>query len=153
MIELEESRISEIVITDEQESARSTAIDAFYNSLGRNIDRDNHFQPNDEGNWSSLILRHDSISIAGSLILKSHDWLFISTFWVKPSFRHLNAGTRLLSMVESIARNDAAIGLYLTTADMYSHDFYAKHGFEVTGVIKDNPTKGFTLFLMQKRLG
>jgi len=79
------------------------------------------------------------------------DWLTVGRLWVSPEQRGGGTGTALLLEAESQAKNLGCVGSTLSTYDFQARPFYEKHGYQVFGVLSDNP-KGHDRFFMSKSL-
>lgn len=77
------------------------------------------------------------------------DWLSVSRLWVADRSRGRGVGTELLLAAEQIARELSCVGSTLSTYDFQARPFYAKLGYEVFGVLADNP-RGRERFFMRK---
>lgn len=79
------------------------------------------------------------------------DWLTVGRLWVAPAQRGTGIGTELMNQAEAFAKRAGAIGSTLSTYDFQARPFYEKHGYEVFGILPDNP-KGHDRFFMRKSL-
>lgn len=79
------------------------------------------------------------------------DWLTVGRLWVSPEQRARGTGTALLLEAESHAKSLGCIGSTLSTYDFQARPFYEKNGYQVFGVLPNNP-KGHDRFFMSKLL-
>lgn len=79
------------------------------------------------------------------------DWLTVSRLWVSLEQRDSGMGTALLLEAESRAKSLGCVGSTLSTYDFQARPFYEKHGYQVFGVLPDNP-RGHDRFFMSKAL-
>lgn len=90
--------------------------------------------------------------LAGSLIADVYwGWLEIKKLYVEEGFRHQGVGSMLLDEAERQARSLHATRSFLTTYEFQAKAFYEKHGYTVTGVLKDYPP-GSAYYWMTKTL-
>jgi GNAT superfamily N-acetyltransferase len=79
------------------------------------------------------------------------DWLTVSRLWVAADARGQGKGTELMLAAEAIAKERGCVGSTLSTYDFQARPFYEKLGYEVFGVLADNP-RGRERFFMRKAL-
>jgi len=79
------------------------------------------------------------------------DWLTVSRLWVAPGHRGAGIGSKLMGEAEALARRVGCVGSTLSTYDFQARPFYEKLGYEVFGILPDNP-KGHDRFFMRKSL-
>lgn len=79
------------------------------------------------------------------------DWLTVSRLWVAPGQRGSGIGRRLLLQAEAHAKERGCVGSTLSTYDFQARPFYEKLGYQVFGILPDNP-KGHDRFFMRKTL-
>jgi GNAT superfamily N-acetyltransferase len=79
------------------------------------------------------------------------DWLTVGRLWVSPEQRGTGIGAALLLEAEAQAKRLGCIGSTLSTYDFQARPFYEKHGYQVFGVLPNNP-KGHDRFFMNKSL-
>jgi GNAT superfamily N-acetyltransferase len=77
------------------------------------------------------------------------DWLTVSRLWVSPDHRGRGTGAALLLEAESRAKSLGCVGSTLSTYDFQAKPFYEKHGYQVFGVLANNPI-GHDRFFMSK---
>lgn len=79
------------------------------------------------------------------------DWLTVGRLWVSPEQRGCGTGTALLLEAESHAKSLGCVGSTLSTYDFQARPFYEKRGYQVFGILPDNP-RGHDRFFMSKSL-
>jgi GNAT superfamily N-acetyltransferase len=77
------------------------------------------------------------------------DWLTVSRLWVAADARGQGKGTELMLAAEAFAKERECVGSTLSTYDFQARPFYEKLGYEVFGVLADNP-RGRERFFMCK---
>lgn len=77
------------------------------------------------------------------------DYLTVSRLWVASGARGRGLGTRLLLAAEDFAKERFCTGATLSTYDFQARPFYEKQGYEVFGVLSDNP-RGCERFFLRK---
>jgi len=77
------------------------------------------------------------------------DWLTVSRLWLAADARGQGRGTELILAAEAIAKERGCVGSTLSTYDFQARPFYEKLGYEVFGVLADNP-RGRERFFMRK---
>lgn len=65
--------------------------------------------------------------------------LFISLLFIQKPYRAHGYGSKLLSYVESIAKEKGGHLAHTDTLEFQGRDFYLQHGYEVFGVLEDCP--------------
>ncbi len=76
-------------------------------------------------------------------------YLTVSRLWVASGARGCGLGTKLLLAAEDFAKERSCAGATLSTYDFQARPFYEKLGYEVFGVLADNP-RGRERFFMRK---
>lgn len=77
--------------------------------------------------------------------------LYIDILWVNEAHRTKGYGSILMKEVEEVAKEKGCHLIHLDTFDFQAKDFYIKLGFEVFGVLEDNP-EGHTRYFMKKKI-
>jgi GNAT superfamily N-acetyltransferase len=80
-----------------------------------------------------------SSGVWGSIL---YGWLFIELLYVALSDRRRGLGSRLLAAVESAAREQGCMGVWLTSYTFQAPGFYKKHGYEEFGELESSVSKG-----------
>lgn len=90
--------------------------------------------------------------IVGGVIAEIYwDWLYIDLMWLKEEHRKCGYGSRLLTLVETEARQRGAKHAFLDTFSFQAPDFYKKHGYQVFGALQDFPP-GHQRYFLTKEL-
>lgn len=98
-------------------------------------------------------LKNDEGSLIGGINAEYVNWgiLFISLFFVEEQYRSRGYGSRLLSHVEKIAKENGCYLAHTDTLEFQAKNFYLKHGYEVFGILDDCP-RGYKRFYLKKHL-
>ncbi|RON57938.1 GNAT family N-acetyltransferase [Pseudomonas frederiksbergensis] len=100
----------------------------------------------------ALLVRDDHGEILGGLYGRVLDqWLFIELLSVPEQARGQGMGSRLMAMVEELAREKECVGIWLDTFSFQAPAFYTKLGYSEFGHIADYPP-GHKRHFFQKRL-
>ncbi len=77
--------------------------------------------------------------IIGGCVAEIYCWniTWIDVLWVDENFRGNGLGSALLKDTEKTAVREGCSLIHLDTFDFQAKDFYAKHGYEVFGVLED----------------
>lgn len=103
-------------------------------------------------NFALVVRDEHSDEILGGLYAKiSYQWLYVELLSVPEQARGQGVGTRLMHMVEELAREKDCTGIWLGTFDFQAPQFYKKLGFTQYGQIDDYPP-GHCQHFFQKRL-
>ncbi len=103
-------------------------------------------------NFALVVRDEHSDEILGGLYAKiSYQWLYVELLSVPEQARGQGVGTRLMHMVEELAREKDCTGIWLGTFDFQAPQFYKKLGFTQYGQIDDYPP-GHRQHFFQKRL-
>ena len=106
-----------------------------------------------DGEWLAIFVKDGQDRIVAGIGGSTWGGCFeIRQFWVEPARRKQGLGTKLLGAAENEARRRGCRQVVLMTFTFQAPAFYAKHGFEVIGVVDDHP-RGHQNLLMRKRLG
>ena len=81
----------------------------------------------------------------------SYRWLHIDLLFVPEALRGNDVGSEIMRRAEAIARDNDCVGIRLDTHSFQAPDFYRKLGYEVFGVLDDNPP-GTQRFFLHKGL-
>jgi len=82
--------------------------------------------------------------IIGVIIWK---WLHISSLWVRSDVRRQGIGTKLLSVVETEAKELGCTDVFVSTTTYQTPEFYLRSGFAVFGHLDRYPFHYQRLFL------
>ena len=81
----------------------------------------------------------------------SYGWLHIDLLYVPEVLRGNGVGSEIMRQAEAIARASDCVGVRLDTHSFQAPDFYRKLGYEIFGILEDNPP-GTRRFFLHKRL-
>jgi GNAT superfamily N-acetyltransferase len=99
-----------------------------------------------------LLRDRDSGQTVGGLWASvSYRWLHIDLLFVPEALRGRDLGTELMRRAEAVALANDCVGIRLDTHTFQAPDFYRKLGYEIFGVLDDNPP-GTRRFFLHKRL-
>lgn len=116
-----------------------------HEALLRSLVRDNTTRGGPSGYRNIAIIVRDpdtgevSSGVWGSIL---YGWLFIELLYVALSDRRRGLGSRLLAAVESAAREQGCMGVWLTSYTFQAPGFYKKHGYEEFGELESSVSKG-----------
>ena len=114
-------------------------------ALLRSLVRDNIARGGPSGHRNIAVIVRDpdtgeaSSGIWGDIL---YGWLFIELLYVAVSDRRRGLGSRLLAAVESAAREQGCMGVWLTSYTFQAPGFYKKHGYEEFGELESSVSKG-----------
>ncbi|OED40742.1 hypothetical protein AB833_11870 [Chromatiales bacterium (ex Bugula neritina AB1)] len=89
--------------------------------------------------------------IGGAECVSAWQWMMVENVYVVEQHRKNGVGTRLMSMVESEARNRQCTGICLDTFTFQARGFYEKLGYEIFGELPDFPA-GVHRYYLRKLL-
>ena len=116
-----------------------------HEALLRSLVRDNTTRGGPSGYRNIAIIVRDpdtgevSSGVWGSIL---YGWLFIELLYVALSDRRRGLGSRLLAAVESAAREQGCMGVWLTSYTFQAPGFYKKHGYKEFGEVESSVSKG-----------
>jgi GNAT superfamily N-acetyltransferase len=93
--------------------------------------------------------RETGETIGGLYSYLLYDWLYIELLVVPETLRGVGLGSDLVRRAESVAVERGCIGVWLNTFSFQARGFYEKLGYEVFGVLDDNP-RGSQRFFLRK---
>ena len=95
-----------------------------------------------------LYLKTDDGEVMGGLLGNIWaGWLYVDLLWIALPLRGQGHGTALLQAAEALGRERGCHSVMLDTLSFQAPDFYAKHGYEVFGVLDNCPTGHQRLYL------
>lgn len=103
--------------------------------------------------YVSFMLRNEAGEILGGITGTIYWYnLYIDSLWVDESLRGNGYGKELLDNIEETARENKCRLIQLDTFSFQAPDFYQKNGYQVVGVVKEFPNKGFQQYYLEKRI-
>ncbi len=95
-----------------------------------------------------LYLKTDDGEVMGGLLGNIWaGWLYVDLLWIALPLRGQGHGTALLQAAETLGRERGCHSVMLDTLSFQAPDFYAKHGYEVFGVLDNCPTGHQRIYL------
>ena len=79
------------------------------------------------------------------------NWVHVELLWVSEPLRKQGLGTKLLTAIESAARERGCEHAHLDTFSYQARPFYERQGYELFGQLDDYPP-GQSRFFLRKRL-
>jgi len=90
----------------------------------------------------SIFAKDDTQIIGGALIWEHSDALYIDVIWCNEKYQKQGIGTKIIAMIDDVARNKGLPKIFVDTYEFQAQDFYKKNGFYCIGIIpkylKDN---------------
>lgn len=99
----------------------------------------------------SIFAKHGNKIIGGALIWEHTDALYIDVLWCDENFRKQGIGSKIISMIDNVARNKMLTKIFVDTYEFQASIFYQKHGFYCIGTIPSY-LLGYDRIFMQKDL-
>jgi GNAT superfamily N-acetyltransferase len=115
--------------------------DAMWTLVGGGINDFNNAQAGEShGKSLCFMVYAPDQTMVGGVIGETHwNWLYISLMFVREDLRGQGFGHQLITLAEEEAKRRGATHVYLDTFSFQAPGFYAKHGYEVFGELKDFP--------------
>lgn len=99
-----------------------------------------------------LTIRDDNHQIVGGVMASCvYEWVHINVIWVSEDLRGQGYGDALLEAAEAEGRRRGRKHAMLHTFSFQARPFYEKHGYQLSGELKDFP-EGHSQYKMFKRL-
>jgi ribosomal protein S18 acetylase RimI-like enzyme len=73
--------------------------------------------------------------IGGALIWEHSDALYIDVLWCNEQYRKQGIGTKIITMIDDLAKNKRLPKIFVDTYEFQAQAFYEKHGFYCIGTI------------------
>lgn len=100
----------------------------------------------------NIIVSDDNEHWIGGITAEVYwDWVELTWFWFSEEFRGKGIGGSLIRKTEELAKEIGATKAMVTTFEFQARSFYALHGYEVVGEVKDYPP-GSSYYTMVKSL-
>jgi len=107
--------------------------------------------PHDQHEVLNLIIRRQSVPIAGLIADTYWNWLYVGLLWVDDGERSRGLGSQLLAKAEEIAVQRGCKHAHLETHDFQNLEFYQARGYTIFGRLEDLP-EGHIKYYLSKRL-
>jgi GNAT superfamily N-acetyltransferase len=115
-----------------------------------------HLPPNSSNNMMALgyVLKEPLFGLVGGITGKVllGNCLSIDILWVYEKYRNQGYATQLLQAIEQGARSVGSKLSQVDTFDFQALGFYEKNGYEIFGVLEDNPCEGNKRYYLKKKL-
>jgi GNAT superfamily N-acetyltransferase len=100
----------------------------------------------------SCFVKDDQGIIWGGIVGEINwNWLHVQGFWLDADIRELGWGSKLLSSLESYAKDNNVANVRLETTSFQALDFYLKLSYTVFATLPDMPL-GHTSYFLKKHL-
>jgi N-acetylglutamate synthase-like GNAT family acetyltransferase len=83
----------------------------------------------------SVFAKYNTHIIGGALIWEHSDALYIDVLWCNEKYRKQGVGTKIITMIDGVAKNKGLPKIFVDTYEFQAQDFYKKHGFYCIGII------------------
>jgi N-acetylglutamate synthase-like GNAT family acetyltransferase len=83
----------------------------------------------------SIFAKYNAHIIGGALIWEHSDALYIDVLWCNEKYRKQGVGTKIITMIDDVAKNKGLPKIFVDTYEFQGQDFYKKHGFYCIGII------------------
>ena len=83
----------------------------------------------------SLFAKDGDQIIGGALIWGHSDALYIDVLWCNEQYRKQGIGTKIITMIDDVAKNKRLPKIFVDTYEFQAQAFYEKHGFYCIGTI------------------
>jgi N-acetylglutamate synthase-like GNAT family acetyltransferase len=90
---------------------------------------------NEKATHFSVFAKDGPKVIGGALIWQHSDALYIDVLWCNEKYRKKGIGTKIITMIDDVAKNKGLPKIFVDTYDFQAQDFYKKHGFYCIGTI------------------
>lgn len=85
----------------------------------------------------SVFAKDDAQIIGGALIWEHSDALYIDVLWCNEKYRKQGIGTKIITMIDGVAKNKGLPKIFVDTYAFQAQDFYKKHGFYCIGIVPE----------------
>ena len=83
----------------------------------------------------SVFAKDGAQIIGGALIWEYSDALYIDVLWCNEQYRKQGIGTKIITMIDDVAKNKRLPKIFVDTYEFQAQAFYEKHGFYCIGTI------------------
>lgn len=92
---------------------------------------------NEQATHFSLFAKDGAQIIGGALIWEHSDALYIDVLWCNEKYRKQGIGTKIITMIDGIAKNKRLPKIFVDTYAFQAQDFYKKHGFYCISIVPE----------------
>lgn len=85
----------------------------------------------------NVFAKANSQIIGGALVWEHSDAFYIDVLWLNESYRKKGIGTKIISMIETMALDKGILKIFVDTYEFQAQEFYQKHGFNSIGIIPE----------------
>lgn len=83
----------------------------------------------------SIFAKENTKIVGGALVWEHSDALYIDVLWLDDSYRKKGIGTKIISMIDTVAIDKGISKIFVDTYAFQAQKFYQKHGFNFIGTI------------------
>jgi len=88
----------------------------------------------------NLTIKDDDGRIFGGMLaILCWNWIEVDILWIDKSLRGMGYGTRLLNLIENIAKEKSCTFIKLNTFSFQAPEFYQKNGYNVVAIFEEAP--------------
>lgn len=92
---------------------------------------------NEKATHFSVFAKDGTQIIGGALIWEHSDALYIDVLWCNEKYRKQGIGTKIITMIDGVAKNKGLPKIFVDTYAFQAQDFYKKHGFYCIGIVPE----------------
>lgn len=92
---------------------------------------------NEKATHFSVFAKCNTQIMGGALIWEHSDALYIDVLWCNEKYRKQGIGTKIITMIDSVAKNKGLPKIFVDTYAFQAQDFYKKHGFYCIGTVPE----------------
>lgn len=85
----------------------------------------------------SIFAKDNTQIVGGALVWEHSDALYIDVLWLNENYRKKGIGTKIISIIDTIAIDKRISKIFVDTYEFQSQEFYQKHGFNSIGIIPE----------------
>jgi N-acetylglutamate synthase-like GNAT family acetyltransferase len=104
-----------------------------------------------KSSYFSVFAKEGDQIIGGALIFEHSDALYIDVLWCNEQYRKQGIGTKIMTMIDDVAKNKRLSKIFVDTYAFQAQAFYEKHGFYCIGIIPKH-LKDYDCIFMRKDL-
>lgn len=104
--------------------------------------------------WMNRVIENENKEIVAGIICKMYcdSCIYVDLLWIDERYRKKGLGTKLLTEVETKAKEKGCHLIHLDTFDFQAKDFYLKNGYEIFGTIEDCPHINNKRYYLKKNI-